>query len=244
MPTLSIVVPSHNEAPNLPILLERFLHVYKDHPFELIIVNNVSKDRSLQVLEEYARRPEFSFLTVIDEPVPGYGRAIVTGLRQASGEVLSWTHSDLQTDPKDVIRGFELFATHSFADNAVIKGKRMNRTFAPWLFTLGMSVIASATLSTRLWDINAQPKLFTRKFFEKYCVEPPEDFSLDLYLLVLARKNNCRVLTFPVFFEKRLHGVSSWAFNWHSRLKSVVRTIKYIFELKNKLKDLVFTYHP
>lgn len=235
MPTLSIVVPCHNEAKNIPILLEHFLKVHTEHPFELIVVNNASKDKSLSVLQEYVRRPEFSFLKVIDDPVSGYGRAIVTGLRQATGDILSWTHADLQTDPSDVFRGFNLFASHFFSDDVVIKGKRVARTFGSWFFTLGMSLIASMILRIALYDINAQPKMFTRNFFSKHCKEPPEDFSLDLYLFVIAKKNHCRVFTFPVSFEKRLYGVSTWAFNWRSRWKTTARTITYIFKLKKKM---------
>lgn len=231
---LSVVVPCHNEAPNIPLILEAFSQARKDCPFELLIVNNASTDETAEVLEHLRRKPEFSFVRVVNEPVPGYGRAIISGLKTAEGDVLCWTHADMQTDPSDVVRGLRIFERYKNNDNIIIKGKRVKRDLQSWLFTLGMSVIASFALAGIYSDINAQPKLFSRKFFKKNIKEPPMDFSLDLYLLAAAKKNKCRIITFPVVFGKRLHGQSKWAFNFKSKIKTVLRTIKYIFKLRKK----------
>ena len=39
----------------------------------------------------------------------GYGFGILQGLAVAEGRILSWTHADLQTDPKDVVLAYELY---------------------------------------------------------------------------------------------------------------------------------------
>ena len=49
-------------------------------------------------------------------------------------------------------------------------------------------------------DINAQPTMFHRSFFEKW-YKPPKDFSLDLYVYHLALKNKLTIKRFSVYFD-------------------------------------------
>jgi len=229
---LSIVVPCHNEEDNIPLIMEEFekLHTaHKNVPFELILVDNASTDNSTKVFKELLAEKKHHFVKVVDEPTPGYGRAIVTGLKSAHGELLAWTHADLQTDPADIIRALNIYKTHK--EKIIIKGKRVNRTFGAWAFTMGMSVIASTLLLGKYSDINAQPKLFSREFFKDYMKNPPKDFSLDLYLLATAKSSGYEVVTFPVEFKKRIHGESKWAFSFSSQWKTISRTVRYIWKL-------------
>lgn len=229
-PSLSIVIPCYNEAENILPLLERFEKIRQQHPFELVLVNNGSADHTVQVLNTTDRQ-RFHFLKIATvEKNVGYGHGIITGLKEASGDVLAWTHADLQTDPADVIRAFELFQKHPH-QHCLVKGSRTGRSLGDRLFTWGMSLFASAILRGWYSEINAQPKLFPRDFFDQHLPDPPHDFSLDLYLLAQAKKHRYSLVAFPVFFTKRLHGQSSWSSEWHSRWKITWRTVKYIFKL-------------
>ena len=227
---LSIIVPCYNEAKNIPLILERLRAVANQEPgTEIIIVNNGSTDQSTAVLQDAG----VSVVTV--EKNIGYGHGIMTGLQAAQGEVLAWTHADMQTDPMDVLVAYQRFQELNQPQAIILKGRRINRRFGEWAFTLGMSCIASIILLTKLSDINAQPKLFHRSLLKKL-TNPPTDFSLDLYLLTMAKKLGYRIETVPVNFGKRLHGESKWAFSFSSRYKTVLRTIKYIFALKRTLR--------
>jgi hypothetical protein len=73
----------------------------------------------------------------------------------------------MQTDPNDVIRGFDFYLQQK-NEEVFVKGKRKNRSALEFSFTFGMQVIASLALKTYLDDINAQPKIFSRKFYEKF----------------------------------------------------------------------------
>ncbi len=108
----------------------------------------------------------------------GYGYGILFGLRAAQGELLAWTHADMQTDPKDVLHDLAIFEQHKIK-NLYVKGQRVKRPLADVFFTISMSVFETLLLRTRLWDINAQPNMFSRAFFETW-VNPPHDFSLEL----------------------------------------------------------------
>lgn len=234
---LSIVVPCYNEAKNIPLILERFAAVVKDPDIEVLLVNNGSKDESAQVFAEQLANNAYPFVKVVNvEQNQGYGFGIVSGLKAASGAVLAWTHADMQTDPGDVMTAFQQFQRLSSAEQMIIKGKRINRSFGQWGFTFGMSLIASVVLMKPLYDINAQPKLFPRTLFDQL-KNPPNDFSLDLYLLYMAKRLGYKIVTIPVRFPDRIHGESKWAFSFSSKYKTVLRTINYIFALRKSVKQ-------
>ena len=55
-----------------------------------------------------------------------------------------------------------------------------------------MSIFETILLRTFLYDINAQPTIFERSFYESW-VNPPTDFSLDLYSFYLAKEKNSKL---------------------------------------------------
>ncbi len=234
-PKLSVVIPAYNEARNLPLLLERASRALARPGVELLIVNNGSKDESAAVLSELL--PRYPFARTVNVPVnQGYGYGILAGLRAAAGDVLAWTHADNQTDPGDTIRGLEYFEKTTAPDRLFVKGRRYGRPLADVLFTAGMSVFETVLMGRAMSDINAQPTMFHRKFWETW-PNPPHDFSLDLYAFYLARQSELAVERFPVMFGQRAHGVSHWNVNWTAKAKFIRRTLDYSFQLKREIKE-------
>lgn len=229
---LSLVIPCYNEAANLPLLLDRCNSLRGDKGIEVILVDNGSTDNSPEVLARLL--PNYPHCRSIRVPVnQGYGYGILFGLRAAQGELLAWTHADMQTDPKDVLRGLEIFKQQK-NNHLFVKGQRIKRPLADVFFTIGMSIFETVLLRTRLWDINAQPNMFSKAFFESW-VNPPYDFSLDLYVYFTAQNQGLPVHRFPVEFGERAHGVSHWNVNWSAKMKFIRRTIDFSFELKKRL---------
>ena len=117
----------------------------------------------------------------------GYGYGILRGLKAASGEFLGWLHADLQFNPSEIEKGIQYIQNNNYNNSIFVKGKRTNRPLIDKLFTMGMSLYETIILHTRLSDINAQPTIFSKEFFEKW-ENPPYDFSLDLYAYYMAKK--------------------------------------------------------
>lgn len=235
----SVVVPFHNEEKNTPLVLEGYLKFKDKYSFELICVDDASSDGIQTIFKSFLSNPEFSFLKLVSinkENHRGYGHAIMTGLREARGDVLAWTHSDLQTDPADVFRAYEKFSEGGGlgGEKIIIRGNRIRRTISQVIFSFGMAVVASFILRKIFFEINAQPKLFSKDFM-RYLTNAPEDFSLDLFLLYQAKRYGYKIKTIDVLFNKRLYGESKWAFSFSSKLKTVRRTIMYIFKLSKIL---------
>lgn len=229
----SIVLPCYNEAENLPLILERYAAVMKkDIKTELILVNNGSTDNSDSVMEELLKKEEYSFArSVLVEKNIGYGHGIFTGIKSAKGEFIGFSHADMQCPAEDLFKAYDLLNSQSDPKKAMVKGRRLNREIGPSIITIGMSVMASVVLTRVLTDINAQPKVFHRSHTERM-KNPPNGFEFDLYVTYLAKKADMKILTIPVVFGKRAHGVSKWAFSFISRYKTILAMMKYIFKLR------------
>jgi glycosyltransferase involved in cell wall biosynthesis len=227
----SLVIPCYNEAANLLLLLESCKEFARWQDCEVVLVDNGSTDQSAEVMAELLQNyPSCRSIRV--EENQGYGYGILEGLRAARGEILGWTHADMQTDPKDAIRGMELFEKHG--PNIFVKGRRYGRPFGDVVFTVGMSLFETVLLGKPMWDINAQPTMFSRAFFESWH-EPPHDFSLDLFAYYEARRTGLAVHRFPVRFGERAHGVSHWNVNWAAKRKFIRRTIDFSLQLNRRL---------
>lgn len=226
---LSIITPSYNEKNNIENILKEYAK-FKKYNFELIFVNNGSTDGTEKILAKFSKNENYKFLKIINvKKNIGYGHGIMTGVKEAKGELISWTHADLQTPPKDVFKAYEQYKKY---DNKkyLIKGIRKGRKTSDSIISMSMAVIASAFLKMQLSEINAQPKLFHRDL-KKYLSNYPNDFTLDLFLLYRAKKNGFKIKNIEVNFLKRVHGKSKWAYSFSSKLKTILKTFNYIIKL-------------
>lgn len=228
----SLVIPCYNEAANLPLLLERCRKLASRADIEIVLVDNGSTDNSQTVLRELL--PSYpGCRSVRVEHNQGYGFGILAGLEAARGDILGWTHADMQTDPVDALRGLRIFEEQGH--DVFVKGRRYGRPLGDVVFTVGMSLFETLLLGKPMWDINAQPTMFSRKFFESWR-EPPHDFSLDLYAYYQARIAGMAVHRFPVLFGERAHGVSHWNVNWAAKRKFIRRTVDFSLQLRKTLR--------
>ncbi|MFZ5638017.1 MAG: glycosyltransferase family 2 protein [Pseudomonadota bacterium] len=233
---LSLVIPCYNEARNLPLLVARLRETFVRDDIEAILVDNGSTDNSPDVLAALLREPS-RIRSVRVEVNRGYGFGILSGLRAAEGEIIGWTHADMQTDPADALRGLALFEAAGAASDPrplFVKGRRYGRPLADVAFTAGMSAFETLLMRRRMADINAQPTLFPRGFFADWR-DPPHDFSLDLYAYYQALRAGLRVERFPVRFGERAHGVSHWNVNWRAKARFIRRTVDYSLRLRREL---------
>jgi len=227
---VSLIIPCYNEAKNLPFLISRCEKLIEEFPMEIIFVDNGSKDETAKIIE---KNPFIKLIRIDNNE--GYGNGILEGLRNANGEILAWTHADLQTDPNDMVEGLKHFRNSDDQEMIFVKGKRYGRSIVDLFFTIGMSIFETIFLKKFMWDINAQPTIFHKSFFEKWR-SPPKDFSLDLYAYFMAKKTELTIRRFPVQFSNRLHGESSWNVNLKGRYNFIRRTLTYSYKLKRELK--------
>jgi len=236
---LSIILPCYNESGNLHRIFSRFREILETRSdVEVLFVNNGSTDDSAAVFATALQEPAHaSFARLLNVPVnQGYGYGIMAGVRAAGGEVNAWTHADLQTDPADVLVAHTIFLSQSNHNQCFIKGRRRNRPLLDTVFTCGMSLFSSMALGRSLNDINAQPKMFHRSFLSQM-PHPPDDFSLDLYALCMAKEAGMTILEHPVTFGKRLQGDAKGGCTLKGKIRLIRRTWSYILRLRREIRQ-------
>jgi glycosyltransferase involved in cell wall biosynthesis len=228
-PQLSVVLPCYNEARGIEAILSRFAEVGRGQDFELILVDNGSQDNTSEVLARVL--PRFAFARSVRVEVnQGYGHGIYTGLRAARGQVLAWSHADLQTDPADVFRAWAKYREAGRPERTLVKGRRYGRRLSEKVISLGMQLLSTLVFRTYMHEINAQPKLFHRDLLG-HMTRPPIDFNFDLYVLVVAKRHGWRIESIPVRFPPRQYGHSHWAATWRSKIRTIARSVRYMFSL-------------
>ena len=128
-PHLSVVVPLFNEAEGLPLLVEQLLAALRPlgQPFELVLVDDGSRDDTAAVLEQLRGQvPEL--VAVLLRRNYGQSAAMAAGFDASRGEVIVTLDGDLQNDPADIPlllseleRGYDLVSgwRHQRQDAAV-----------------------------------------------------------------------------------------------------------------------------
>jgi glycosyltransferase involved in cell wall biosynthesis len=103
MAKYSIVVPFHNEEENVTVLYARLKQVMEqvDDSFELVLVDDGSRDRTYKLLEEIAA-VDSRVLVVKLRRNFGQTSALAAGFDHATGEFILAMDGDLQHDPNDI----------------------------------------------------------------------------------------------------------------------------------------------
>ena len=119
-PFLSIVIPAHNEEQRLPPSLEKIDCFLREQNYsaEIVIVENGSTDRTLEVTQGYAAR--MKNLSVLHEPQRGKGLAVKRGMLAAKGAYRFICDADLSMPIEQVNR----FLPPAVPDKAVVIGSR------------------------------------------------------------------------------------------------------------------------
>jgi glycosyltransferase involved in cell wall biosynthesis len=230
---LSIILPCYDEGTSISQLIADYRKCFADiNDIELIIVNNGSSDKTAEylALEEQRSNPFELKIVTIPHNI-GFGFGVLSGIMQASGEFLAWSHSDLQCSPEDVLRLFNLVMEHPDPKCCFGKGCRVNARGVAAVFTFLHTLLASIILCCRFREINAQPKLFHRKFIETF-KSPPIGYELDIYAYYKAKKQNLAIVTVDVIFLERKTGKSHWAYSISSRIRFVIKSFLYLFKLR------------
>ena len=180
MPSLSIVIPAHNEQENIPstlrsIPLDRLRAVGVDA--EVLVVDNASTDDTARLAVEHGAR-------VIAQPVLGYGNAYKAGFANSRGEVIATGDADL-TYPFEILP--EALALFQAEQLDFLSTNRL------------CDLRSDAMTRTHVWG-NRLLSTITRLLFDV----PFRDSQSGMWVFRRDVWNQCRVLASGMAFSQEL----------------------------------------
>lgn len=168
---LSVVLPAHNEEAAIAETIQSVVSVLDEWglDFEVIVVNDGSKDRTQGIVEEIAvgdRR-----VRLLNHPVnQGYGAALVSGFEAVSGDktLVFFMDSDGQFDIRDLERFFALIEEYD-----AVLGYRIHRqdTWVRKLNAWGWKMLVRLVFGLRVRDVDCAFKLYPAQFFRDHRLE-------------------------------------------------------------------------
>jgi glycosyltransferase involved in cell wall biosynthesis len=227
---VSVLVPAKDEAENLPELVRLCQQALGPAPFsfEVIVVNDGSRDESAEVLDDLADK--YPFLRVVTHRRQrGIADALRSAGEVAAGDVLVFYPADLQYLPEDI----PALVTPIIDGRADIvtgtkQGKyekafvsRIYNTLCRWLF------------GVQVTDLNSV-KAFRREIMFSQPLRP----DWHRYMVVIAAADGFRLLSHPVPLYPRRAGTSK--FNWRRIPVGVLDLVSVWFQLKFGRKPLLF----
>jgi dolichol-phosphate mannosyltransferase len=205
-PAVSIVVPVHNEAENLPALVDEIAAALAGRePFEAIFVNDGSSDDTGAVLEKLTgARP---WLRQVKHAAScGQSAAIRTGVARARAPVVVTLDGDGQNDPKFIPQLLDTLVA-SGPGVGLVQGQRSRRRgafkrFQSWI----ANTVRSGILRDGTRDTGCGLKAFRR---DLYLALPYFD-ALHRFTPALIRREGLQVRYVEVVDRPRAHGRSHY----------------------------------
>jgi glycosyltransferase involved in cell wall biosynthesis len=201
--SISLVFPMFDEEANVGPLLDSALAIGPRlaDDFELIVVDDGSRDGSAAVVQSVRRRdPRVRLLR--HPRNRGYGAALRSGLRAARGELVFFSDADLQFD----LREIEQLLAH-VDEFDIVAGARTPRR-DPWLrrvLAWGWGVLVRGLFGLRVRDIDCAFKVFRRPVLDALPIASIGAF-VNTELLVRARRSGFRIREVPVTHHPRVAG--------------------------------------
>jgi glycosyltransferase involved in cell wall biosynthesis len=199
-PTVSVVIPAHNEADNLPTLLAEIAAAEKvaGVPFEMVVIDDQSQDDTPRLLQQLSNQyPRLRTLRMSWQS--GQSSALSAGFDAAEGEIIVTIDADLQNDPRDIPK---LINELQHADVAI--GWRRDRKDP-----LSKKVISKFANAIRNWATSECVKDTGcgLKAFKRECIEKIHRFDgMHRFFPTLVKMHGYQVAEVPVNHRPREHG--------------------------------------
>ncbi|MET0619823.1 MAG: glycosyltransferase [Thermoanaerobaculia bacterium] len=215
---VSVVVPVYNEEGNLPELLQRLTAVMDGlgRPYELVFVDDGSRDRSLEILEAAGRERPGRMRVLELARNFGQHQAILAAFENVTGDVIVTLDADLQNPPEEIPKLLAKFDE----GYDVVGGVRQNRQDSFLRKAASRLVNRATTLITRmrLTDFGCMLRAYSREVVEEInrCDEA------STFIPALGQSFARRPTEVPVAHAARRHGESNY---------SLYRLIRLNFDL-------------
>jgi|TARA_B110000027_G_scaffold124535_1_gene141218 dolichol-phosphate mannosyltransferase len=210
---LSIVIPAYNEEGSIEKTIKEIYNILVNEkiPHEILVVNDKSSDKTLELLEFLSK--EIKTLKHYTNPGPnGFGFAIRYGLDKFSGECVAIMMADLSDSPNDLVLFYKKMVEDNldcvFGSRFIKGGKTVDYPPLKKLINRIANFIIRILIGISYNDTTNAFKLYKREAIEgiKPIISPHFNLTIELPLKAIIRGFSYGVV--PNSWKNRQHGVS------------------------------------
>jgi glycosyltransferase involved in cell wall biosynthesis len=228
---LSLVVPVYNEEENLPLLFDAILAVMAglDHDWELILVDDGSRDKSLSVLNELLAKDPQHLRVIVFRRNFGQTAAIAAGIDHASGDVVILLDADLQNDPADI----PMLLAKLDEGYDVVSGWRKDRKDTYLTRTLPSNAanwLISTVTGVHLHDYGCTLKAYRQDALTGFRLYG----EMHRFIPVFAHAVGARITEIPVHHHPRQYGKAKYGLERTIKVVLDLFTVKFLLDYSKK----------
>ena len=201
-PTVSVVIPTLNEARNLPHVLPRI----PDWVHEILIVDGLSTDDTIEVAKSLCED-----VKIVIQKGRGKGAALRSGFEAATGEIIVMIDADGSTDPAEI----PVFVSALLTGADFVKGSRYLQgggssdfSFHRRLGNLGFTLAARQLFGGNFSDLCYGYNAFWKRVLPQLELDGT-GFEIETMMNVRALYKGLKVAEVPSFEHERIHGKSN-----------------------------------
>jgi glycosyltransferase involved in cell wall biosynthesis len=201
LPSVSVVIPTLNEARNLPLVLAELPSHY-----EVIVVDGLSTDGTVEVAREL--RPD---ARVLHQRRKGKGDALARGFAAATGDIVVMLDADGSADPAEIpsfIDALERGADFAKGSRFLPGGGSADITVLRRLGNAALTFTVNRIFGCRYTDLCYGYNAFWRHCLDELSVSC-DGFEVETSINVQVAKLGLRVTEVPSYERDRFHGVSN-----------------------------------
>jgi glycosyltransferase involved in cell wall biosynthesis len=228
---LSLVIPVYNEDENLGLLFESICNALAplQRTWEVIFVDDGSRDKSVQVLRQLAQGDPEHVRVIVFRRNFGQTAAITAGIDHAKGDIIILLDADLQNDPDDI----PLLLGKLDEGYDVVSGWRKIRKDNALTRTLP-SVMANALISAvtgvHLHDYGCTLKAYRRDALAGFRLYG----EMHRFIPVFAHSIGAQITEIPVHHHPRRFGKAKYGLDRTLRVVLDLITAKFLLSYSNK----------
>lgn len=239
-PSISVFFPCYNDAGTISAMVIRALQTVREltDDYEVIVVNDGSRDDSLKILSELTCiLPDFRLVN--HEKNKGYGGAIRAGIAAARKEWVFYTDGDAQYDAREL----KLLADKISDDVDLINGYKIKRHDPMHRIVIGVAYqyFVKVMFALKLKDVDCDFRLMRREIFDIVQLES-RDGSITFEMMKKIQDAGYRMAEVPVHHFYRQYGESQF-FNVGRVARALARLWYWWWRLVVK-KEAVLEYRP
>lgn len=208
-----IIIPTYNEADNIPIVIQKIIDLNIPN-LSILVVDDNSPDGTGKVVERIAKNDMRIHLLARPGKL-GLGTAYVEGFRFAIDRTFDYVFemdADLSHDPKDIPRFLEKMETHDLViGSRYLTGVNViNWPLSRLLLSLFANWYTRGITQMPVKDCTSGFKCFRREVLESIDLDQisSDGYSFQIEMTYKAWKNNFKIHELPIIFVDRTKGSS------------------------------------